>query len=117
MFRSGRGFLLTAVAGLILAMPMAARVAVAKDSKTTTASVSILSTMTLAGKQIKPGDYEVRADESKVTIESNGKVIAEAPIQWKDETKKPSNSNVVSENGQIKEIHFSGKMRYIAVSE
>ena len=117
MFRSGRSFLLTAVAGLIIAMPMAARVAMAKESKTTVASVAILSEMTLAGKQIKPGDYQVRADETKVTIEREGKVIAEAPIQWKDETKKPSYSNIVSENGQIKEIHFGGKMRYVAVSE
>ena len=50
MFRSGRSFSLTAVAGLILAMTIAARLAVAKDSKTTTASVSVLSEMTLAGK-------------------------------------------------------------------
>jgi hypothetical protein len=115
MLRSGKSFLLTAVAGLLLAMPLAARVAVAKDTKTSTASVSILSETTLAGKQIKPGDYQVRADETKVSIERNGKVIAEAPVQWKDETKKPSYSTVVTTNGQIKEVHFGGKMRYVEI--
>ena len=44
-----------------------------------------------------------------------GKVMAEAPAQWKDETSKPRNSNIVTTGDQVTEIHFSGKMRYVTV--
>jgi hypothetical protein len=100
---------------LLVAMPLAAR-DTAKNGKATTADVDILSPVTLAGKQLKPGTYRVIADDSKVTVTMNGKVVAEAPVEWKDETAKPNVSNVVTDSNQLKEIHFGGKMRYIAIT-
>ena len=40
-------------------------------------------------QELKPGTYRVTADDSKVTLTLDGKVVAEAPVQWKDETNKP----------------------------
>jgi hypothetical protein len=115
MARRGWNLLLPILVALSLAMPAAARDA-AKNGKTTTTQVDILSTVTLAGKQIKPGSYEVRADDSRVTILLDGKVVAEAPVEWKDETAKPAYSKIVTTDNQVKEIHFNGKMRYVAIT-
>jgi hypothetical protein len=114
---SRRGFNLFApiLVALLAAVPLAARDN-GKNGKATTAEVDILSTVTLAGKQLKPGTYRVTADDAKVTIEMNGKVVAEAPVTWKDENSKPRSSNVVTTDDQVKEIHFGGKMRYVSIS-
>lgn len=114
---SRRGFNLFApiLVALLIALPLAARDN-GKNGKATTAEVDILSTVTLAGKQLKPGTYRVTADDAKVTIEMNGKVVAEAPVTWKDENSKPRSSNVVTTDDQVKEIHFGGKMRFVSIS-
>jgi hypothetical protein len=101
---------------LAVAMPLAARIVGANGSKSTSATMDILSAVSLNGKQLKPGTYTVTADDTKVTIAQKGKVVAEAPVQWKDESSKPNNSNIVTNNDEVTEIHFSGKMRYVQVS-
>jgi hypothetical protein len=114
MARRGWNLIVPILVALLVAMPLAAR-DTAKNGKATTAEVEILSAVTLAGKQLKPGIYRVTADDSKVTLTLNGKVVAEAPVQWKDETSKPNTSNIVTNSDQLKEIHFNGKMRYVAI--
>ncbi|MFY9691028.1 MAG: hypothetical protein WA369_08365 [Candidatus Acidiferrales bacterium] len=111
------GFVFSALAALAVAMPMAARTASAKDAKSTTATMDIISAETLGGKQIAPGTYTFKIDDSTVTVMQHGKMIAEAPVQWKDETRKPNMTNIVTQNDQIKEIHFGGKMKYVQVTE
>jgi len=106
---------LSVLAALAVAMPMMARDATAKE-KPTTATLDLISAASLAGKQLKPGTYRIAADDSKVTFEVDGKVVAEAAVQWKDESSKPAYSKIVADNDQIKEIHFSGKMRYVEIS-
>jgi len=115
MSRRGVNRVVPALVVLAFAMSFAARVASANNSKATSATMDILTAVSLNGKQLKPGTYTVTADDSKVTIVQNGKVLAEAPVQWKEETSKPHNSNIVTTGDQVKEIHFGGKMRYIAI--
>jgi hypothetical protein len=115
MARRGWNLVMPILVALLVAMPLAARDA-AKNGKTTTAELDILSTVTLAGKQLKPGTYEISADDSKVTLSLRGKVVAEAPVEWKDEITKPQYSNIVTNDNQVKEIHFNGKMRYVAIT-
>lgn len=110
-------FVLTALVALALAVPMLTRDAAAKNSKLTKTTMDILSTATLGGKEIKPGTYTIQADDSTVTILQGGKMVAEAPAQWKDETSKSDGSKIVVQNNQIKEIHFDGKMRYVEVMD
>jgi hypothetical protein len=52
-----------------------------------------------------------------VRLSMNGKVVAEAPVQWKDETAKAKYSAFVSEGNKITEIHFGGKTRFVTISE
>jgi len=115
MYRRGLNFFAPILVALLVAMPLAARDN-AKNGKATTAEVDILTACSLAGKQLKAGTYRVTADDATVTVEMNGKVVAQAPVTWKDETSKPRNNNIVTSSDQVKEIHFSGKMRYVSIS-
>jgi hypothetical protein len=115
MARRGWNLVVPILVALLVAMPIAAR-DTAKNGKKTTAVVDLLSAVTLAGKQLKPGTYRITADDSKVTLTMNGKVVAEAPVEWKDETTKPIHSTIVTNDDQLKEIHFNGKMRYVAIT-
>jgi hypothetical protein len=114
--RRSLGFVLSALAALAVAVPMMARNASAKNSKVT-ATMDIISAETLGGKQIEPGTYTFKIDDSTVTVLHNGKMVAEAPVQWKDETRKPNMTNIVTQNNQIKEIHFGGKMQYVEIMD
>ncbi|MFY9729036.1 MAG: hypothetical protein WB723_01640 [Candidatus Acidiferrales bacterium] len=110
-------FVMTILAALALVIPIAAR---ADDSKTVKpvshVAVDLHSSATLAGKDLKPGTYQVSADETKMTIYRDGKVVAEAPIEWKDGQSKASYTAVVLDSNQIAEVHFGGKAKYISVT-
>jgi hypothetical protein len=116
MSRRGMNFVMTILAALALALPVAAKHD-ANDSKSTVkASMSLPSPASLAGTQLKAGDYAVAADDSKVTLSLHGKVVATAAVQWKDERGKAQYSTIVTDGNQIREIHFNGKTRYAEIS-
>jgi len=116
MSRPGVNAVAPILIALVMAMPLAARVGT-NGSKPTSTSMEVLTTITLGGTQVKPGTYKVTADDSKVTLEQNGKMIAEAPAQWKDASVKARYSNIVTVGDQVTEIHFGGKMRYVAIAQ
>jgi hypothetical protein len=99
---------------LAMAIPAMAGPRVSKTEKATIKSTLTLPrAIIIAGKDLKPGVYSVVADESKVKISLDGRVVAEAPIQWVDATGKIQQTAVVLDtNNQLKEIRFGGKTRY-----
>jgi hypothetical protein len=108
-------FVLSALVALAVATPLMARSASDKDTKTTTATLDIFNAATLAGKQIAPGTYTFKIDGSTVTVLQKGKMVAEAPVQWKESPMKANMTNIVTQNDQIKEIHFGGKTKYVEI--
>jgi hypothetical protein len=118
MSRRSMNRAMTVFAALVLLVAIAATNAPAKDTKAgVSTTMSLLVPATVAGHELKPGDYAVSADDSHVTISINGKVVAEAPVQWKDETSKARYSAFVSQGNKITEIHFGGKTRFVTISE
>lgn len=117
MSRGNMRLATTVLAALALAMPIAARSAAAKNTKSTTTTMNILNPTSLSGKEIKPGSYRVTVDDAKVTLERDGKVVAEAAAQWKDAPSKADYSMIVKDEHGIKEIHFAGKTRYIEIAD
>jgi hypothetical protein len=115
MSRRGVNLVVRMLVVLTLAMPLAAR-RVRADGSKTSATMDVLTAVSLNGKHLKPGTYTVTAEGSKVTIAQNGKVLAEASVEWKEESSKPSNSNIVTNNDEVTEIHFGGKMQYVAIT-
>ena len=80
-------------------------------------TLNVLDQMTLGGQTVKPGTYIVRANDTTVIFEQNGKTVAQAPVEWKNSTDKPRSSNLLADSGSIKEIHFGGKTKYVVISE
>jgi Rieske Fe-S protein len=108
-------FVLAVVVAVALAMPLAAWSNTGKKS-TASATIVLLRDAAIGGKQVKAGTYDVKANESTITLSREGKVVAEAPITWKDEQSKSPYSSIVVASGTLKEAHFSGKARYADVS-
>jgi hypothetical protein len=109
-------FVMTVLAALALALPVAAKHDTNDSKSTVKASMDLPAAATLAGAELKPGSYTVAADDSKVTLSRNGKVVATAAVQWKDAPSKAQYSSIVTEGSQIKEIHFNGKTKYAEIS-
>jgi hypothetical protein len=107
----------TLVAALMMMFSIGLQTLSAKDAKVDTSSVfTIQNTASLAGQSIAPGDYKVTVTETQLTLTKDGKVVAQVPVQWKDETSKPHYSTIVTESGKITEFHFGGKTRFVIVS-
>jgi len=109
-------------AALTFALSMASHATPAKDAKSiVTAVVKMdlrLSTpATLGGTNLQAGEYSITADDTHAKFLKNGKVIAEASVQWKDESAKPQTTAIVIDGNQIKEIHFGGKMKYVEITQ
>jgi hypothetical protein len=122
MSRSKMNGVLTILAALTLALSIAAHATPAKDAKSSVTPIvktdlKLLSPATLGGTGLKAGEYSVTADDAHAKFLRNGKVIAEASVQWKDESAKPQNNSVVIDGNQIKEIHFGGKMKYVEITQ
>ena len=117
MSHRGMRVVFTVLVALALAIPAMARHDAANDAKQVSTRMDLLSAATLSGKALQPASYTVTADEAKVTLSLNGKIVAEAPVQWKDEAGKARYSAFVTDGSQIREIHFSGKTRYIEVAQ
>jgi hypothetical protein len=113
---------LTILAVMTLALSIAAHAAPAKDAKSTVTPIvktdlRLLSPATLGATDLKAGEYSVTADDTHARFLKGGKVIAEASIQWKDESAKRQYTAVVVDANQIKEIHFAGKMKYVEITQ
>jgi hypothetical protein len=118
MSRRQCSLVFTALAALLLLVPIAARSDSAKISKPLAkATMDLFNPATLSGTQLKAGTYLVSADDSKVTLSRDGKVVAEARVQWKDAPEKSDYSAIVVDSGTITEFRFGGKARYIAVAQ
>lgn len=75
------------------------------------------STFALVGNELlgntalKAGEYVVTAEESKISFWRNDKLVAEAPVIWKQLNEVPQRNTVVIDSGKIIEVRFPGKNR------
>jgi hypothetical protein len=78
-----------------------------------------LSQAAKVGKaELQAGEYRLLIDGNKATVQKGGKVVAESEGRWEDRSAKSSyDSLLISENGQVKEVRFSGQSRVFVFSE
>jgi hypothetical protein len=122
MSRSKMNGTLTILAALALALSIATHATPAKDAKSNVIPIvktelTLLIPATFGGTELKAGEYSVTANDTHAKFLKNGKVIAEASVQWKDESTKPKFTAVVVDSNQIKEIHFGGKMKFVEITQ
>jgi hypothetical protein len=101
------------VAILLLALTRSANTEPAESAVET--SLHFFHAVTLSGKELQPGIYSLVANSSKVMLKQSGKIVADAPVQWKDSGKKELATHVVLDGNNIKEIRFAGRTRYIVI--
>ncbi|HEV2314435.1 MAG TPA: hypothetical protein VGR94_03945 [Candidatus Acidoferrales bacterium] len=69
----------------------------------------------ISGTTLTPGEYNVVANDSTLSFFRGKKLIAEAPIQWKDATLKIDQNAIVTDAGKIQEVRFKGQSRSVVV--
>jgi hypothetical protein len=67
---------------------------------------------------LKAGEYRLLIDGNKATVEKGKQVVAESEGRWEDRDAKASYDAVLlCDNGQVKEVRFSGQKRVFVFSE
>ncbi|MGB7023644.1 MAG: hypothetical protein WBD73_07580 [Candidatus Acidiferrales bacterium] len=67
------------------------------------------------GTTLTPGEYKVVANDSTVSFFRGDKLIAQAPIQWKDAAQKMDQNAIVTDAGKVQEVRFKGQNRSVVV--
>jgi hypothetical protein len=68
--------------------------------------------ITIGTTQLKPGEYQLRAEEGKSELQviQHNKVVATVPVHWKTLSAKSHDSQVVTDSGKVTEVQFGGRM-------
>jgi hypothetical protein len=103
-----RSFALLAVTAL--AVPVFAK----PVSKT----INITQAAKVGKADLQAGEYRLLIDGNKATVQKGKSVVAETEGRWEDrETKSNYDAVLLGENGQVKEVRFSGQKRVFVFSE
>jgi hypothetical protein len=67
--------------------------------------------MTIGTTQVKPGQYELRAEEGKseVQVLQHNKVIATVPVHWTTLPAKSRDSQITTDGGKVTQVQFAGR--------
>ena len=67
---------------------------------------------------LQAGEYRLLIDGTKATVEKGKQVVAESEGRWEDrDVKSNYDSVLIGENGEVKEVRFSGQKRVFVLSE
>ena len=81
-------------------------------------TINITQTAKIGKADLKAGEYRLRIDGNKATVEKGRQVLAESEGRWEDRSTKSANDSVlIGENGQVKEVRFVGQARVFVFSE
>jgi hypothetical protein len=78
-----------------------------------------ITTQTQIGSAtLSPGDYVLRAQEgsNQLQIVREGKVISEVTCRWEQLPQKAQETEVLSANNSVQEIHFSGRNEAVKIA-
>jgi hypothetical protein len=100
---------ITALVATSLALPL--WVTAASDSLHK--MIHLGGTVTVAGKTLQEGDYDLVVSGNQAKFVSKGKVVAEVPCTWKTLPAKADHDEVLIDAGAVSEIEFQGKTQAI----
>jgi hypothetical protein len=100
----------TLLAALALAVPVFAK----PISKT----INIAQAAKVGKADLQAGEYRLLIDGNKVTVQKGKQMVAESEGRWEDRQPKAAYDSVlIGENGQVKEVRFSGQNRVFVFNE
>jgi hypothetical protein len=101
-----------------LALLAAIAVAVPAFAKPFAKTITIAQSSKIGKADLQAGEYRLLIDGNKATVQKGKSVVAESEGRWEDRsTKSAYDSVLIGENGQIKEVRFSGQSRVFVFSE
>jgi hypothetical protein len=87
-------------------------------SKPLAKTINISQNAKIGKADLQAGEYRLLIDGNKATIVRNKTTVAESEGRWEDRDAKSSYDAVLlGENGQVKEVRFSGQKRVFILNE
>jgi hypothetical protein len=81
-------------------------------------TINITQAAKIGKADLQAGEYRLLIDGNKATVQKGRSVVAESEGRWEDrETKSNYDAVLLGENGQVKEVRFSGQKRVFVFSE
>lgn len=101
-----------------LALLAAIALAVPAFAKPVTKTITIPQAAKVGKADLQAGEYRLSIDGNKATVQKGKTVVAESEGRWEDrEAKSTYDAVLLSDNGQVKEVRFSGQKRVFVFSE
>ena len=80
--------------------------------------INITQAAKLGKADLLAGEYRLMIDGTKATVQKGRSVVAESEGRWEErETKSNYDSVLLGDNGQVKEVRFSGQKRVFVFNE
>jgi hypothetical protein len=106
----------TVLRSLTLAAALASTLSVV--AKPINKTINITQSAKLGKAQLQAGEYRLQIDGNKATVEKGKQQVAESEGRWEDRnTKAASDSVLIGEDGQVKEVRFAGQSRVFVFNE
>lgn len=87
-------------------------------SKPVAKTINISQNAKVGKADLQAGEYRLLIDGTKATVAKNGSTVAESEGRWEErEAKSNYDAVLLGENGQVKEVRFSGQKRVFVFSE
>jgi hypothetical protein len=99
----------------VIAVVLALALAVPAFADSYKRNLTLADPAKLGGTELKPGNYALQFDGSKITLKQGRKVVAEAAAEWVDVKFESRGDTVVIDKGVITEVRIEGKKRVIRV--
>jgi hypothetical protein len=81
-------------------------------------TINIPQAAKLGKADLQAGEYRLLIDGNKATVQRGKQVVAESEGRWEDRDSKSNYDAVLlGDNGQVKEVRFSGQKRVFVFSE
>ena len=101
-----------------MALLAAVALAVPAFAKPFNKTINIAQAAKLGKAELQAGEYRLLIDGNKATVQKGKQVVAESEGRWEDRsTKSAYDSVLLSENGRVKEVRFSGQSRVFVFNE
>ena len=101
-------------AALLAVMALAVPVFAKPLSKT----INFTQAAKLGKAELQAGEYRLLIDGNKATVQKGKDIVAESEGRWEErETRSNYDSVLIGENGQVREVRFSGQKRVFVFNE
>lgn len=101
-----------------VALAAALAMAIPALAKPVSKTINITQAAKLGKADLVAGEYRLLIDGTKATVQKGRSVIAESEGRWEDRgTKSNYDAVLLGDNGQVKEVRFSGQKRVFVFNE